>query len=1068
MADRTIEAKLVISGESKGATDAINKIVKAYKEAEKASEFSGKVQRLAESYQGVEKAMKAAAQAAGAQKGYEAADAQLKRSQVTLQQYGKELEAARKAKAAFDGVKLARGSAEAKVYADTAKALKDTTALYNRAEREVKKLTGAVSQQESAFTRARAAAEAHGVPMKSLEQHQRALRQQIDATTQALGRQAAAEERSAQISSNRRTAMKAIASGAGIYVGHKAGEARREVVHTYREFDKERRFGKAVMGLSDEEQKPLVDQAIKLGATTKFNDIQVLEAQRELAARGLKKEQVLGLIKPASDLGMALDLKLPDAVKQMEGAIFGFKKDISTTAAAMASARQTADVQVKAAKISGMTPEDITQAYKYGATPARLSGLSEQTLLAFAGISKKANMGGDESGVAFRALVAATTKPTRGAKEAMLANGLDFKNYQKNPDSLALDPFVKAVAAQYGVKLNRDARRGLGRIFSDKALIADPAKFTPAVMDMLGDTLGDDDAKSKKSIAGLANRFRDASMKGTDTNAMVADLLRKIPGNLALSNAIFGAKQGGRIATALGDPATFKHMLDELLKHSEGYAPKIAGERMAGFDGAMSRLEGSRKNAETAMGRAWDDDGKGGMMTKAVDTIASLVQHFAELDKTTLQAVSAITYLGGKATEAGGTFGLAYAALRLNSSATALSAAATRLGAPGIPAGPLGPVAGKTPFLPLAAGVTGLLAAGTLAYMAGGKHQPEEAVKLRERLVDLNKKLERQGEAAGRFPVDDPARAAADAKIKQTQTEIEKVKADLERVMSQAGKEGGAAAAEGYKAAPHSDAGTKAGAATGSAFLAAMAKVLPMAYGGGEGFGGGGGGGLIHRASLGSGGGRSGPAPDYGGGAGGAGGSWTDAVMRAEGTAGKDPYNVVLGNGKYGLPSKPLTEMSLREAYAFGRTVRARHGSSSALGAFQIVGRTMKSHMGHVGLGWDDKFSPENQRKLADSIRRREGWGAWEGFKSHPGELQRARRGVNFPGPVPEKPPSAGGSTQRASAEDRLHAFADRLENTSIGGRVMLEVADRESRLRVTRMQGDVGLSMPHLERRTG
>ncbi len=68
-------------------------------------------------------------------------------------------------------------------------------------------------------------------------------------------------------------------------------------------------------------------------------------------------------------------------------------------------------------------------------------------------------------------------------------------------------------------------------------------------------------------------------------------------------------------------------------------------------------------------------------------------------------------------------------------------------------------------------------------------------------------------------------------------------------------------------------------------------------------------------------------------------------------------------------------------------------GHPLALGAFQIVGQTMKTFMGEgSALDWDSKFSPENQRKLADVIRRRQGFGAWEGFRSHPGELGNARR----------------------------------------------------------------------------
>lgn len=157
---------------------------------------------------------------------------------------------------------------------------------------------------------------------------------------------------------------------------------------------------------------------------------------------------------------------------------------------------------------------------------------------------------------------------------------------------------------------------------------------------------------------------------------------------------------------------------------------------------------------------------------------------------------------------------------------------------------------------------------------------------------------------------------------------------------------------------------------------------------------------LIHKSSIVRGGGANdnGPlkTPVVRGAAGlgtGAGDTWHEAVMRAEGTSGKDPYNTVLGYGKYGRPGKPITEMTLAEVYAFGREVRRRHGSASAMGAFQIVGRTMKAHMKAAGLGPHDLFSPENQRKLADDIRRTEGLGAWEGFKSHPGERARAQRG---------------------------------------------------------------------------
>lgn len=174
------------------------------------------------------------------------------------------------------------------------------------------------------------------------------------------------------------------------------------------------------------------------------------------------------------------------------------------------------------------------------------------------------------------------------------------------------------------------------------------------------------------------------------------------------------------------------------------------------------------------------------------------------------------------------------------------------------------------------------------------------------------------------------------------------------------------------------------------------AKAQGTSFGGGFGGGGGGGlGGLIHQASLGGGGGGGGFAgtPASRGAAGdgtGAGDSWYEAVMRAEGTSGSDPYNTVLGYGRYLQPPKPITQMTIDEVLAYQRRLRAVHGSASPVGAFQIVGNTLRNHSRQMGLSGSTVFSPEVQRRVADHIRRTEGWGAWEGFKHHRGELGRA------------------------------------------------------------------------------
>ncbi len=316
-------------------------------------------------------------------------------------------------------------------------------------ERKYTQLQGAVSRAAAAFDKQKGAmieakrtAEQFGAPLTKIAAEQARLKGVIDSTTHAIEKQSAAEKRAAS-AAHENAKARGHGGGFGSGVAHAAGhlsgitglvggygvvQAAEHGLETYREFDKERRYQKAVMGLSDDEQSPLIKQAIEGGASSRYNDIQWLEAQRELAARGLNKDQVLAITGVSADLGQAMDKSLPEASKALEGGMFGFGKDTSTYEKALANAKRTADLQVKASKISGMSYEDIVASYKYGAAPFRMAGLSEEQLLAFAGVGKKSNMGGDEMGVAARALAANLLKPTAGARTAMLANGIDYSN----------------------------------------------------------------------------------------------------------------------------------------------------------------------------------------------------------------------------------------------------------------------------------------------------------------------------------------------------------------------------------------------------------------------------------------------------------------------------------------------------------------------------------------------------------------------------------------------------------------------------------------------------------------
>lgn len=126
-----------------------------------------------------------------------------------------------------------------------------------------------------------------------------------------------------------------------------------------------------------------------------------------------------------------------------------------------------------------------------------------------------------------------------------------------------------------------------------------------------------------------------------------------------------------------------------------------------------------------------------------------------------------------------------------------------------------------------------------------------------------------------------------------------------------------------------------------------------------------------------------------------------DNIARAEGTAGKGDYNASLGYGRYLPEGKEtvLTDKTLREIEELGRHMRRQPGNpnSSAMGRYQILGTsTMGAAAKALGMDMDTtKFDAATQDSMAHWIARKQGLGAWEGFKGHPVERATAARALS-------------------------------------------------------------------------
>ena len=1114
---KTIEARLVISGEDKGASASIASVVKSVRQLEEVSKVSAPLQRMAKDFQQVEQASKAVNAAMSARTGLAAAEAGLKATASAAQATAKALEQAKVARAAFDGVKAAKGSAEAKQIEAATAAVRNYTAAQKKAEGDVRRATAAVAAQSSALQHAEASATKFGADLRNLEGHQQRLRSTTEAATEAMRRQIRVEEQAARATAHhakeeaefqrhRRAhgligASAAVASGAvGVHgVGHVVAESVKSGAEV-----QSNRVDMAKAGIGFAERQHITDQSLKLAVQYKnVTQASVMELWKEMRSVMTDPHEVDHIIDPMVRAKSLLDAK--DKTGTASHGLNLLVKGAEAIGAAKDPERFTKllDGYLKAMQVMGstVTPEGIYEMQKYSKTSGgRWSDRFVMTTAQSLGQELGGSTAGNSIDVATRQIVGGMQNLHSKAKEFARIGLIDRKNldilktgevkgtkagvkHAVKGDDLAasdLDQWVYTVLLPHlekaGIKTESDQMAWVQKNFTGTGanvvakLIQQRESFEAH-------------AKMYEGATGL----KGAELNRSDPNAGMGALSKSFETFLGVLSSPIMAQAAHALDSISAGIGSFSLRMDEFNKAhptiAKFEAPVAAGVGLAGAGLASAAIYNALSSGFGLKTSAAALDHSAILL----DAAAIRLQGGTVPDTVRTMASAGAPALAG--------FGLGGVVVGLGAGA-AVAGYATAQEMPKVLAerGPASvdpatggateanPMEGLAPDTPWVRDWW----TKTMPTWAGGSEEAGKKV----------------GETMGKAIVDAPLPPKRPAMLEDFKTKADETGVEAGKTLLQ-----------------------KITEAVGAGIM------LPINFvpGGGAG---GGGGGLIQRASFTPGGGSFGGGGTGVGGGGsdgsgvgrvvprgafglgtGAGDSWHEAIMRAEGTAGKDPYNVVLGNGRYGLPNKPLTDMSLAEAYRFGRTVRARHGSSSALGAFQIVGQTMKTFMGEAGLGWDDKFSPENQRKLADVIRRRQGFGAWEGFKVHRGELGNARRlgayksaqdgepklvrgldgkeGLDLGNgtmkmpdgsirsitrsglEIPEAPAGGlgagtGGKADMRAAADRMHAAAERFENASFHGQIEL-TGLRRSGVRATSlkvrgrggMTADLGISEP-------
>lgn len=370
-----------------------------------------------------------------------------------------------------------------------------------------------------------------------------------------------------------------------------------------KKFDDAARATSAILELNNEQAASLRRQAMQLGSTTKFDAVQVAEAQKALAGRISDPEIIKRLVDVGAEWGQAMGTDLPTAVKALESIIFSTGQAVETADEATKVARRQSAIMLKTAKLGGITDAgELMEAFKFGGTAGHVAGLSNPAMGALIALMHRAGISGPETGVAVRSISGSLLSPTKNALMAMNALGINYASYVKEGGGLTAENLNFALKRQLGKEIGSAQMERIRAILDNPDVVASQEEFTKGVTEALGGSeLRPQDARVLSKAAGA---FWKAAIAKVDTDRLLRDIIAAGP-SAAQANALFTKQQGGRFESAaqygLGEYLKYVKAINEV---PDTFPAQIASERMAGIAGASARLQGALTNLGLSFERA--------------------------------------------------------------------------------------------------------------------------------------------------------------------------------------------------------------------------------------------------------------------------------------------------------------------------------------------------------------------------------------------------------------------------------------------------------------------------------
>ncbi len=201
----------------------------------------------------------------------------------------------------------------------------------------------------------------------------------------------------------------------------------------YLEMDEATRRQQAVLQIDVTKQRPLYEQALRIGQDTRFSNADVVKAQTRIGSSLPDHLKTAGLIRAvtdnAKDYALAMGTTMDEASSAILGRMLAMSYDMSSPDAAATSSRHAANRLVQFAKSSGADHNDIMGYTKFGAAPGQVGGFSEEFADALGAQLRRIGYEGAMAGNFVRAAATKLAVPTDKGRAVMAANDIDHDDY---------------------------------------------------------------------------------------------------------------------------------------------------------------------------------------------------------------------------------------------------------------------------------------------------------------------------------------------------------------------------------------------------------------------------------------------------------------------------------------------------------------------------------------------------------------------------------------------------------------------------------------------------------------